>query len=260
MKIVSVLRPWWMSLYSADFYRNVARQWSGIAAWHLLLLAVLISLPNYVSIHRWLNDFYATTAVPIIEQFPTVTITQGEVTIDKPLPYAIETPEQQWPHMIFLNEERLSEDAPLPAMVVVTRRVIYSQYFTGQPPLVHELAADNTRVITPQLLEQTLLLAKRMAMYTVFPLLIIGVFSLILLVVVFAGLLGRLLGMFMGVTLTYRQFARLAVVACTPAVLVGCLLSLFGLAFDLSTLLVLVGFGYYAFAIYSNRRASSLSS
>jgi hypothetical protein len=258
MKMVSVLRPWWMSFYSADFYRTVARQWSGIATWHLLLLAVLISLPNYVSIHRWLNDFYARTAVPIIEQFPTVTITQGQVTIDKPLPYAIETPEQEWPYILFLNEERLSEDAQLPATVVVTRRVVYSHYFADQPPIVRELEADDSRVITPQQVEKLLSLAKRMALYSLLPLLVIGIFSVALLVMVFTGLFGRLLAMFMGVTLAYRQFVRLAVVACTPAVLVGCLLSLFGLAFDLSTLPVLVGIGYYAFAIYSNRKASSL--
>jgi Protein of unknown function (DUF1189) len=259
MKIFSLLRTrnWWMSFYSADLYREVARQWSGIAVWHLLLLAVLIGLPSYLLINQWLNDFYARTVIPIIEQFPTVTIEQGLVTIDKPLPYVIEGSMQTLPYILFSNEDSLPEDAVLPATVVVTKRVIYSHYLANQPPIVRELKVDKTQVITRQQVERTLLIVKRMTLYTFFPLLVAAIFSFALVVVMFAGLLGRLLAIFMGATLTYRQFVRLAVVACTPGVFVGCLLSVFGLAFELSTLPVAVAIGYYAFAIYSNRMSSS---
>ncbi|HEY9713100.1 MAG TPA: DUF1189 family protein, partial [Chroococcales cyanobacterium] len=76
--------------FAADFYKDVAVNWRGVAFGYLFLLALVCwSLMGA----RWYAFFSSafSAARPVIEQFPTMKFKDGELSIDKPSPTKIKT-------------------------------------------------------------------------------------------------------------------------------------------------------------------------
>lgn len=239
------------------FYQTVALQWSKKRAiGHLLLLSVVISLPSFFLFVEQINQFYVQVVTPVVKQFPAVTIEQGHIQIDKPLPYAVFLPNQARPYVLFLDTNQLSEEETdaLPATVVATKNVIYSRYLPQQSTLVYPLPEDIQRHITPSELEAMLQTVKRMLMYVIFPILVGLMGALLGLWVILSAIISRLIAMIVRASLTYGQRVRLALAALTPPIIVG--LFLYGIQMPLEYLgsvLFIMILTYAVFAVYSNR-------
>jgi hypothetical protein len=77
MKQLGPLQALWMSFYSQDLYRDVARNWKGIALLYLMLLLALSWLPTPVRWFLGLRAFASAEAPAITRQLPAVRIQNG---------------------------------------------------------------------------------------------------------------------------------------------------------------------------------------
>ena len=91
MKQFGLLQAIWMSFYSAELYRDVARNWRGYGLLYLTLLLVLCWLPTPVRLFAALRTFAIADAPRIASQFPDITIANGVMHTQPPGRHAIAT-------------------------------------------------------------------------------------------------------------------------------------------------------------------------
>jgi hypothetical protein len=83
------IRALYQSFYSRDFYREAALQWKGTGIGLLSGLALLWALYIGLSILTIPGNEYEKFKADLINQTPQVTIENGALSIDKPVPYSI---------------------------------------------------------------------------------------------------------------------------------------------------------------------------
>jgi hypothetical protein len=111
-----------LSFFSAELYRDVARNWRGIGVSYLLLLMALTWLPPIIRGHIGFRRFARDQAPAVIDQLPTLTIQGGVVSIKEPEPYVVRDPESGRA-IIYIDTtgEFADEKDAREAMVLVSR-------------------------------------------------------------------------------------------------------------------------------------------
>ncbi len=92
MKQFGLLRAIWLSFYSPELYRDVARNWRGFGLLYLTVLLALSWLPTPVQWFSGLRDFATTEAPQIASQFPDITISNGVMQARPPGRHVITAP------------------------------------------------------------------------------------------------------------------------------------------------------------------------
>jgi hypothetical protein len=93
MRRYSILHIPVMSFFSRELYRDVGLYWRGTCLGYLFgLLAVCWIIPM-VQFHLAISDFVKDEAPKMISQIPTLTIKDGEASIEEPQPYYIKAPD-----------------------------------------------------------------------------------------------------------------------------------------------------------------------
>jgi len=88
----TIIHPLFMSFYSKDFYRDVAKNWKNYAFLYLLFLLALCSVMKTVKIHYDFSAFVTRHAPAYISQFPVITFSNGKASIEADEPYFIKDP------------------------------------------------------------------------------------------------------------------------------------------------------------------------
>ncbi|MEE8538006.1 MAG: hypothetical protein V3S71_08350, partial [Acidobacteriota bacterium] len=70
------------SFYSADLYRDVARNWKGAAFGYLILVQSVVLLSTAYQIHREWASYMDDQGVAIVQQMPTVVIDEGVARVE----------------------------------------------------------------------------------------------------------------------------------------------------------------------------------
>ena len=79
----------YLAFFSGALYRDVARNWKGVAAVYVLMLVALAWLPTAVRLQLAVLHFAEHYAPHIIEQMPVVRVDQGRVHVEAEMPYVI---------------------------------------------------------------------------------------------------------------------------------------------------------------------------
>jgi hypothetical protein len=74
---IGYFRAIWMSFYSADVYREVARTWRGVGILYLLLVLAITWLPTPVRWARALQNFAESYGQKVVDQLPAIKIQDG---------------------------------------------------------------------------------------------------------------------------------------------------------------------------------------
>lgn len=82
---------YWQALYLAFFspklYVDVGKRWRGLGLKYFLLLIAIIVIPFFIKLLINFNHFFKEEFINPIASLPTIYIQNGEVSIDKPIPY-----------------------------------------------------------------------------------------------------------------------------------------------------------------------------
>jgi len=112
MKRYSIFHAPLLAFGSKSFYRDVGRQWKGVAFGYLILLLVVCWIAPVASIHFGFSNWIDTEAPKIIEQIPAITFNNGKASIDEPQPYRIVDPESGTTNCGYRHDRKNQNSAP----------------------------------------------------------------------------------------------------------------------------------------------------
>jgi len=81
-----------LSLFSPAVYRDVALNWRGIGLGYLFLLLALTWVPSMGMLQAEIDEFATDVAPTLLAQLPTITIKDGEASIDATEPVVMRDP------------------------------------------------------------------------------------------------------------------------------------------------------------------------
>lgn len=245
-----IFQALYLAFFSAPLYRDVARNWKGVAAVYLLALVALAWLPTAVRLQLAVLHFAEHYAPDIAEQMPVVQIDQGRVRVEAAMPYVI-TVRGREARLAVLDTTGATtslEQAQAPVLLTATELVVRDGGEIQRYPLDH---LDGVRLDRDSFAEWV-----AVARYVSVP--VMSLVMVLFLTVyrlgqafVFGGI-GWLLGRARPPALPYPALVRVAAVAATPAIWFEVLAAALGYAIP-APILLLVALAYLYFGVQANR-------
>lgn len=249
MKTFSIFHPLFMSFYSKSLYRDVAKNWTGIAALYLFILLAIVWIPGIMEFTFNLRLFAYENGPSWIQQVPTITIKEGLVSIDKPEPYFIKNPKTGEVAAIFDDTGHYTNLDKTTASVLVTHTQIITRKNQQETRIYNLTKADNY-VITQAKLHTYLHALFWWAPIIVFITVVVSSFVYRLIQALLYGLVGYIYSRFIKYDVTYHATYRLTIVALTPTIIISSVLGYLHVLFPFEWLLyLLIGLGYVIFAV-----------
>lgn len=252
MKKYHIFESLFLSFYSKPFYREVAQTWKGLGLLYLLLVLAICWLPFSYDFHRFLNQFSSEFLPGIVEQMPTMTISKGKLSIDKPSPYTIKLPGSSSGFMVF-DTSISGSVSSLPADILLTQdKLIFNSRMWGgdSKATIYPLSKLNDGTITRAQFREGTNKLVYLSSILMYPLSVIFSFLYRLAQAALLGFIGLLFAYLFQVTLTYKTAVRLSVVALAPMLFITTLIEYFGWpVFYLPWVSALMAIGYLAYAV-----------
>jgi len=248
------LYSFWQALprafYCKTLYQDVDQNWHGIGLRYLLLVCFICSLPFLYVSHNYavrLTDNLNAIAV----QLPMITIKNGEVSIDKPVPYAINDPAtNKTVAIIDTREKSLSKKLDSKIFMFISKDKL-SINAAGKITKLYDLSDIKEFVIDKTKVDSW---TKRLsiALFVGCYIFAIAVYFIpSLLVILFYAAIAKV---FVRTEHTYSELCRLAAVALTPTLTFILLLGAININVPYSGIIyVMLSLGYLSFAIEANR-------
>ena len=241
-----------LAFFSKDLYRDVAENWKGIGLPYLLFVLALCWIPFTLSAHIGINRFVEQQGPAVIEQIPTITISQGQVSIAAEVPYFIKDPKKGTPLAILDPGGTIESLDNSTAMLLLTRTKLMFKK-DKRETRVYDLSSVKQFTLTREDAQKWLTVVAKWLMIALFPLIV--AFSLIyrLLQALLYGWIGSTFAKNLNAPLPYKTLVRLAIVAVTPAILLDTLLDLAHVQSPVWSLVCFgISMGYLLFGIKAN--------
>lgn len=228
MKQYSIFHVPFMSFYSKSLYRDVCQNWKGVLFGYLLLLVVVCWIPRLVKIHTGFTRFVENDVPTLVSQVPTITIADGQASIDEPQPYTIEAPDSGEIICVIDTTGTITSLNEVEAYVLLTKTQLMfkkSEYETR----TLELSEMEDMIINQDWINHWINIIKPW----VTPIIAIfaAPFSYVFRIVqaLIYGAIGLLFAQGCHSTRSYASLVRMSVLAVTPVMIVSTLLTLAGI-------------------------------
>jgi len=253
-----------LSFWSPQLYRDVAKHWKGTGYTYLFLVLCASSILYCVKMQMLANNIFDTIVHRILLQVPDITCKQGEISIDKPSPYTVYAPGHR-PFIIFdINDEDFSiqpnmtgsEALRVSKHGVWVKRLLpridaHSDPYRLQPI---ETTQDSNFAFTKQSVLNCGITLKTLFGAISFLVIVVASFIQAIFVTLVYALAGFMTSRLLGLSLSFTTLIRLASVCLTPVILADSIRRILNRDvpnFELAAALVILG--YMIFALYSNR-------
>lgn len=261
------------SFYSYQLYVDVGKRWRGFGFLYLLLMVTVLTLPLSIKSMVYFNYFYNKQMIEPLEKMPTFYIQNGEVKLDKPMPYFIKGSAGEVLAIIDTSGTIKSMTPTYPDLTfLVTKNKIFMK--TPTPPITYSLGGRSAQdtieeqtldenmneVFNPQewLKNSRIKTIKNLSL-AVSPLVIIAFFfSMFAIFFPVLAFLGQLFAqVFFSFKLAFKASCRLMMVAVTPMMTLLMVLLTFSLTYTGTGLLLIALIAiYYSFAVIFLKRDS----
>ncbi|MBA4697049.1 MAG: DUF1189 family protein [Legionella sp.] len=280
--LFSYFQALYLSFFSSKLYVDVGKRWRGLATRYLFLLMAIVSLPLGLAATLNFRHFLDTEIIEPLLQVPPLHVTQGNITIEKPMmPYEIRNQEGEAVIVIDTREKPdVIDKKTYPALTLAITKNAFlfrlpgflqttdasekttASWSRSEPEtIVQKLSPDMTQVIDFKdwLDSRTLRLVEYFLLFLVYPCFLFFLFIINLLLLLPLGLMGQLFSrLFLQFKLSYKQALRLLIVSFTPYAFLGSVLSVTHLKIPAVNIVLLVLWcGYYIFALRSFRSESN---
>ena len=228
-----------MSFYSRALYRDIGTNWKGTGFLYLLLLLAICWLPIMYQFDRGLESFATKEAPIFIAKMPVFTVKNGQISIDKPLPFIV-SDESGNPFIVIDTKAKYADLIQQPGQIFVSDTEIIVKKEGGQVQVI-DLPKDLTTVMGPAQVTTALNGFKSWAVFILYPILVLSSYIYrILQALIYAGIGCLILAPIMKVKLNYTTVLRLSVIAVTPAIILNTILSLLAWSFPFESLFYFV--------------------
>ena len=214
-----------LSFYSKPFYRDVAARWKGTNLGYIcLLLAICLfpavrntSLRTINAIDRY-RDVY-------LMQIPPIQLTDGILTVHAPQPYSI----IEGNRTVLLIDTTGSIQTPeeVDALGLLTRTQLHLRQLK-QPTVVYDLKDFGNLILNQEIAGDLIFRMKRLVTPVFYVTIYLVSLALCIVAVLLLAAIARQLATMQKKSLTYKAGMRIAVVALTPAMIVGAVLTTVG--------------------------------
>lgn len=242
----------YLAFFSGALYRDVARNWKGVAIIYVLLLVAVAWLPTAVRLQLAVLHFAEHYAPHIVEQMPVVRVDQGHVRVEAEMPYVI-TLRGRDVRLAVLDTSGATtnlEQAQAPVLLTATELIVRDGGEVERYSLEH---LDGVRLDAESL-------AKWVALSRFISVPVMSLVMVLYLVFyrmgqafVFGGI-GWLFGRARPPGLPYQSLVRIAAVAITPSVWFEVIAASLGYSVPVPILLAVV-LAYLYFGVRANREA-----
>ena len=240
------------SFYSADLYRDVARNWKGAAFGYLILVQSVVLLSTAYQIHREWASYMDDQGVAIVQQMPTVVIDEGVARVEAEQPYMILDPDTGAAMVILDTTGEITEITEDGVGALLTRDRLFVRK-DDHKTQIYELSQIDHFELDSERLEGWRELARDWFVVLMFPFLVFGLAIFRAVQVLFFGVLGNVFAKRVGVRLDFPSLLSLAAVSLTPAICAEAVLDLPGARPPAQGLILFgVSLFYFARAVMAN--------
>jgi hypothetical protein len=241
-----------MSFYSRSLYQDVAMHWKKISILYLLLLLAVCLIPLTYKTRASVSDYVLREAPKIIKQFPVVSISKGQVSVDVPMPYTIRDPESNAPLIIIDTTGQMTSLAGSEAIVLLTKTKLL---FKREPKesRVLELSDIDSLVIDQSRLYDWMETFLEYFVFVLFPVALFFTFLFRMIQAVISSIIATSCNKYFKLHFKYYPLLSLSIVSMTPAIILDTIYNYFELSIPFWWLIDLaVALGYLIFALKSN--------
>ena len=245
-----------LSLFSAELYRDVARNWRGIGVLYLLLVMFVTWVPVLIKGHAALRGAMQDPQLAaIIDELPSVTIKNGVVSIKEPEPYIVRDPKTRRALIYVDTTNRFDRPEAAQAVALLGRSTL--EVRQPNKTEVHDLSRVDYLYVDSATVRRWVDALPRL--YAFFALPGALVWSLVwgLVRMLAYGLIGMMFASMFNAQLDFAALLRLSAVAMTPGMAIDTLSWLAGMPPVLpccgwSFIIGAITVGYVAFAVKAN--------
>ena len=225
MRRYSILHVPALSFFSKNLYIDVGLNWKGVNFFYLLLLLAFCWIPTMIEIHRGIGDFVNNDAPAIVNQVPEITITDGQVSIEETQPYYIKDPDSGEPLAIIDTTGQIESLKDTGAFCLLTsnKLMIKQSEFEIR---TYDLSEIEAFAVDSERITGWLHIGRKFLAVAIYPLAVLGSYAYRIVQALIYAVIGLLFAYLCKRTLSYAALIRLAVVAVTPCIIVGTILSL----------------------------------
>lgn len=231
MQLYSRAHALYLAFFSRELYRDVASRWKGFCLGYLLAVLALCTIPGVLRMQSDLGAWLNEKAPAYIKQLPTITISKGVMTIDAPEPYRIVDGKTGEPVVIFdsTGEVTSLEGSKAAALFTKTALIVRKSETDTRSFSLSDLDGESFTIdrknaydLLDALVEVFPVVLYPFALF--FSFLLWGAAALVV------ALTGNLYARRLALHLGSQAVIRISIVALTPALLAGALLTTAGVS------------------------------
>ncbi len=220
MKRFSIIHPIYMSFYSRELYRDVARNWGGGVFAYLFVLLALCWIPSTGKIKSDISGFINYEMPKVINQLPAITISDGQATVDADMPYTITDPDTGKPLVILDTTGTTTSLNGSDAVVLLTKDRLIAKRNEAETR-IYELSEFGNALINQDLVNGWAATFDKWFFIIIYPFVLFFSYIFRMLQALVYALIGMLYDRSMNTRLGYMALVRLAAVAVTPAIIIN---------------------------------------
>lgn len=241
-----------MSFFSASLYRDVGRNWKGFGLAYLVFLLSLYLIPEMVRLQLNFSDFLAAEAPKFVNQIPDITISGGEVSVSKPVPYFINNPDNNGPFAIIDTSGKFTSLDNTKAVVLLTKNKLVLRRDPTETRMI-DLSKIDSFVVDRKLVYYWLDVIKNWSAVVLYPFTLLFSFLFYSAQIILCAIIGTFLSKMLEIQLDRQALMRLSAVSFTPPLILQALHSILNIEFPYSSpITFLIATGYLYYAVSSN--------
>lgn len=249
MKKFSIFHAPLLAFYSKDFYRDICLRHKGTGFAYLLLLLAVCWIPSIVSVHMDISRLVDNDAQLIVDQIPTITIVDGEASIEEPQPFYIVYPETDEDIFVIDTTGLITSLADTDAKGIITKTdVIYQQSLTETR--TYSLAEIDEFTLDQDMIRPWLARVKMAAAPVIYLCALPCSFAIRIVQALIYAAIGIFLCNLCKTKRTYEELLRLSVIAVTPMIIIKTIIGIVDISIPFVGLLYFLGaMGFLFFGI-----------
>ncbi|EKD54511.1 MAG: hypothetical protein ACD_60C00076G0002 [uncultured bacterium] len=255
MKQYGYLRAIYLSFYSRDLYRDVAKNWGAGVLLYLLLVLALCWVVMIFRIQPAINQGAAQFVEVIVPQLPSfIHIEDGVAKTPENRPYYIKNPETKEVIAIIDTSGKYKNLEEARTRLLITKdKAIYTD---NEVIKIKKIPEHFTLRINRAETKEVTLKFMGWLWIILLPLFILVSFLYRLIQSIIYAIFGTFFAVMMGVNTPYATVFKLTMVALTPAIVISTVTDWFGYGFYHHMLLYFIlSMAYLIYAIRANKNA-----
>jgi hypothetical protein len=227
MKQYGYLQAIFMSFYSRNLYRDVAKNWGGGVFLYLLLLLVICWALLMFRMQPVINQSAEHFANTIVVQLPeSINIEKGSAKTAENRPYPIKDPDTHKTVVMIDTSGKYTDLQQTEAQILMTKDTLI--YSDNNAIKIQKIPVDIKLSIKPEYIKEFAVKFAGWSWIFLFPIFLIGSFLYRFIESLFYAVLGKVFALLTNIEISYIVITKLALVALTPAIVISTLVEWYG--------------------------------